>query len=468
MYGLFPALMQTEQFRASQEQAAADRAMREREFAMRQRQMDMQEATHRQQMAESGLRLKQSQGILDAQNAVTGLAAKDAEQRNTVEKQGIMAYTPETWTPTGERDYNRAYMGLAMAKGDIQGAQGLQKQNKMLDVADEAKRLADDPEFQTKALDFISTKDTFPLKVQPGTRDPKTGQLKTPDTLVFDSGYKHELKDGDRQRIALGAALTKFGMLEEGLKQFEGVSKELRDAVDRANQRTVSVSNYNSQAEDRVTRAEDRDADRVVRQEQIAAARASRAAAGAAHSATKWQQDRLERGDRLGQEAAGYAQGLSAAKALGPQGKAAADIYGTQLAGTNQRMAGLGLRPYGMKDPVPPQIIMEETRKFMETPQGAAMAPAAAYQMIESMLNGRGADPVAQATEATRAELARLRGGRAPAGAAAQAPESPEMAHARRVQAMTPEQFAVFQKMQQGQPTSPRERALLQQAGSNF
>ena len=54
--------------------------------------------------------------------------------------------------------------------------------------------------------------------------------------------------------------------------------------------------------------------------------------------------NRLGMGDKLGQEAAGYAEGMMAARAAGSkEGEA---IYGQKLAGVNSRLAALGLRPF--------------------------------------------------------------------------------------------------------------------------
>lgn len=233
---------------------------------MRQRQMAMQEEQHRLQNQEMGLRLKRTQ---DEDTAVASLA--DLQKRDAESQQfngtGLMR-------PVDEREMNNAEGAVALARRDMVGLSRTRNANRMLDVNDEAKRLAADPAFQAKAMDYISTKEIFPLKVVSGQRDPKTGRMKTADRLEFDSGFTYQLKDGDRQRIALGAALMSKGMNEEGLKVIEGVNKELRDAVDHANKRTVSASEFNSKADDRL-------ADNEVRAEQIAAARAARSAAGA-------------------------------------------------------------------------------------------------------------------------------------------------------------------------------------------
>lgn len=262
MYGLFPALMESRRLRDQEDQAA-------QEMAVRQRRLAMDEEQHRLATQEAGLRLRQQQGVEAAQKALTGLTQRDTENQQFLSGGGVGPVQPVT-----DRDINNAQLGLAYAKGDLRSAQDLHKQNRMLDVSEEAKRLSADPAFQGKVMSYISTKEIFPLKVEPGQRDPKTGRMKTADRLVFDSGYQYDLKEGDRQRIALGAALMNKGMTEEGLKVIEGVNKELRDAVDHANNRTIKASEFNSRADDRL-------ADNELRAEQIAAARAARAAAGA-------------------------------------------------------------------------------------------------------------------------------------------------------------------------------------------
>lgn len=54
---------------------------------------------------------------------------------------------------------------------------------------------------------------------------------------------------------------------------------------------------------------------------------------------------RIRQGEQLGNEAAGLAQGLARAQALGPEGKQAAAMYGEQLANVHQRMRALGINP---------------------------------------------------------------------------------------------------------------------------
>lgn len=269
MYGLFPALMESQRFRADQEQRQQEMAMRQQDQAMRQRQMAMQERQFDLQNQEMGLRLNRAK---EEDTAVAGLAdlqKRDAESQR-FDGTGLMR-------PVDDREMNNAVGAVALARRDLKGLETTRGANRVLDVQEEAKRLAADPAFQEKAMNYISTKEIFPLKVVPGQRDPKSGRMKTADRLEFDSGFKYELKEGDRQRIALGAALMSKGMNEEGLKVIEGVNKELRAAVDDANKRTVAASDFNSKADDRL-------ADNELRAEQVAAARAARAAAGASRT----------------------------------------------------------------------------------------------------------------------------------------------------------------------------------------
>lgn len=199
------------------------------------------------QRQQLGLQLNRARAIEDAQNNLSGLVKRERENQDFLASGNAGPVNPVT-----ERDFNSAQMGLATAKGDLKELDTQRGLRKKMDVADEAKRLAADPAFQQKALSFIGDSEHFPVKVVKGKRDPKTGQLMTADTLEFDTGYKHTLKDGDVQRIAYGAALHNLGMPEEATKVFSQVNKELSAAVNTANDRVLKGYDFSSKAEDRV------------------------------------------------------------------------------------------------------------------------------------------------------------------------------------------------------------------------
>ncbi len=174
--------------------------------------------------------------------------------------------------PVDERMRNNAARKYALSTGNMRDAEVFRGKNQDLDINDEVERISKDPAMQERIMGYITTKDKFPLKIREGKRNAK-GLMESPDILEFDNGYKHDLKEGDRQRIARGMALMKFGRSEEGLKAIGEVNKELAAAIDEANKRTVSMYNARSQADDRL-------ADNEVRREQILTQRAARAAAG--------------------------------------------------------------------------------------------------------------------------------------------------------------------------------------------
>ena len=210
------------------------------------------------QRQQLGLQLNRARAIEDAQNNLSGLVKRERENQDFLASGNAGPVNPVT-----ERDFNSAQMGLATAKGDLKELDTQRGLRKKMDVADEAKRLAADPAFQQKALSFIGDSEHFPVKVVKGKRDPKTGQLMTADTLEFDTGYKHTLKDGDVQRIAYGAALHNLGMPEEATKVFSQVNKELSAAVNTANDRVLKGYDFSSKAEDRV--ADNNRADQMLR-----------------------------------------------------------------------------------------------------------------------------------------------------------------------------------------------------------
>jgi hypothetical protein len=392
MYGLFPALMETQRFRADQDQRAADAEMRRQEMGMRQRQMAMQEEQNRLSQQETGLRLGR---MREEDTAVAGLAdlqRRDAESQR-FDGTGLMR-------PVDEREMNNAVGSVALARRDTAGLMASRKQNRMLDVAEEAKRLSASPEFQGQAMNYISKEGMFPVKVKPGTRDPKTGRMKTPDELVFDDGFTHTLKDGDRQKIAYGAALMKFGMNDEGLAKFAEVNKDLASLVDKANQRSVAMSQFNSQAEERVARDQDRDEDRAAR----AAARAAAGGGGAPKVDPKL--------------IAEYNNLVAEYQAAVDSGDTKRELeLRKQLPIKQAQMATAMGKTMSLRDPAPgraertltPKDRLDMAQTILASPDGRGMSLQGALQMVDQMTASPGRAPVSeieQMREALRAQNA--------------------------------------------------------------
>lgn len=459
MYGLLQGL----QAGTRDAQSANELAMRERQLAeeraMRQRQLAMQEAQHAATMESMGLQLKQQRGVDAAMEGLRGLATRDAAQQQQLGERGIMSFAPEDWTDTSERAYNQKYMGLAAAKGDAEGMNKLQMRGKLLEANEEAQRLAQDMPAARKLILPFFDKSAIPVTIVPGTTDPKTGKQKTPDRIKFEDGYEHEVSDADVVRMLQGAMYSKRGLNDEADKAFESVNKRLRDAVNEGNKRKLEGYKFEETSRHNIANEE-------LRAEQIAAARAARAAALEQKKLGSWQMDRLLKGEKLGQEASGYAQGLAASRAAGPQGKAAADIYSQHLAGVHQQMRGLGLSVPEPKGP--PEMKSLGDGMFQLGGEVYTLQPGGKGKdgkpQPPKLVKVAGAGPSALdlALEAYQGQ-----NGAAPLGLA-KPTESPEMEMARRIQSLTDEQFAVYQKVQRGEPTNPRERAILKAAGLNF
>lgn len=454
MYGLLQGL----QAGTRDAQAANELAMRERQMAeeraMRQRQLAMQEAQHAAAMESMGLQLKQQRGIDTAMEGLRGLQKREQDNQAFIAS-GLAGPV----MPVTEQDQNNAYMGLAHAKGDIESASKLQRRNKLLEANEEAQRLAQDMPAARKLILPFFDKSAIPVTIVPGTTDPKTGKQKTPDRIKFEDGYEHEVSDADVVRMLQGAMYSKRGLNDEADKAFESVNKRLRDAVNEGNKRKLEGYKFEEASRHNIANEE-------LRGEQIAAAKAARLAALAQHGATKWQMDRLRKGEKLGQEASGYAQGLAASRAAGPQGKAAADIYSQHLAGVHQQMRGLGLSVPEPKGP--PEMKSLGDGMFQLGGEVYTLQPGGKGKdgkpQPPKLVKVAGAGPSALdlALEAYQGQ-----NGAAPLGLA-KPTESPEMEMARRIQSLTDEQFAVYQKVQRGEPTNPRERAILKAAGLNF
>ena len=237
MYGLFPALMETQRFRADQDQRQQEMAMRQQEFGMRQRQMAMQEEQHRLQNQELGLRL----GRMKEEDAA-GANLADLQKRDVESQQfngtGLMR-------PVDDREMNSALGQYAIARRDPAGMVAARNANRMLDVNDEAKKLSQDPEFQAKVMDYVHKDNRFPAQYVPATYDPKTKKQLTPARFDIEGKKPIELSQGDVQQFAYGAALMNKGLTQEGLKHIETINKDLAAMVQRAEQRAVQAGEVN-------------------------------------------------------------------------------------------------------------------------------------------------------------------------------------------------------------------------------
>jgi hypothetical protein len=246
------------------------------------------------------------------------------------------------------------------------------------------------------------------------------------------------LSAADQKKLAGAQALYERNP-ERALKIIAEVNGDLAKVIAAENQQGEAVVRAGNDVAGRSHAASHQDA--VLREtgrhnravEGITAARANRENVAMA---------RLEQGDALGREAAGYAEGLARARSLGTAGKEAADIYSAQLAGTHERMRGLGLNPGNDRMRMSPKDEMA----------ARAQLKTAGYndQQIEAMVTGY--DPVAR-----MAELLQARGG-APAqpganGGVRMPLKNPTLSQ---LQAMSPEAVARY-----AEAGSPIARAML-------
>ena len=237
-----------EELRLRRQREEREAAMREQEFGLRKREFDMREAQHAATMEQLGMQLQQQRGVNSAMENIRGLTKREREDKAHVD-----AGLPGPVRPdVTERDYNREFMGLAAAKGDVEGMAKLQLRDKILSAHEMAQRMYADPTMREKVYEYLD-KSAVPLKVIRGERDQKTGRMKTPDTLQFDDGYTHKLNEADTLRMLQGIALSKAGLQTEADAAFEGVNKRLRDAVDVGNKRTLTAYDMQARTDDRMT-----------------------------------------------------------------------------------------------------------------------------------------------------------------------------------------------------------------------
>ena len=196
MYGLLQGL----QAGTRDAQSANELAMRERQLAeeraMRQRQLAMQEAQHAATMESMGLQLKQQRGIDTAMEGIRGLRKREQDNETF-----LASGQPGPVMPVTELDRNKAFLGLADAKGDVEGAAKIQMRNKLLEANDLAKQWAADPAMREKVYEFMD-KSAIPLRIERGEWDPVKRQMKTPDKIIWDDGGKpHALNENGRAHV---------------------------------------------------------------------------------------------------------------------------------------------------------------------------------------------------------------------------------------------------------------------------
>lgn len=243
MAGLYEALS-----RGAADSRSADqlRAQQAQQAAL----LAMQQETHAQNMRQGQLQIDESQGRADAMGQLRGLQNRDEANRRGMEEDinrpggGLPQYLRNDFQGDAtEREYNRAYGGVAASRGDLKGAQGFQQQNKLLDVQDTAKRLSENPEWRSKVMDHIHKDNRFLGKYEPAKFDKNGRQL---TAAAFDlQGQKVELSPQDEQGIAYGVALMKHGMTQEGLAHISGVNKEIGAMIAKANGNLTGAAKEN-------------------------------------------------------------------------------------------------------------------------------------------------------------------------------------------------------------------------------
>ncbi len=265
--------------RSGMSDARAEREMQLR-AAAEQRARELHDLNmQRMNMELSGLRRRddalnevvalQGQGL--QRSKADKLAGDDFDAAFAASEKGLPmpAMTPEIQqaynapAAPSERQMLAAMQKFALASGDMQGFQGLQRQTKLLDVSDRARELAKSPEFQQRALGMLDKSSLVQARFTQPVYDAK-GKMTMPAQLVFDAGGKVDLSEADLTRLAYGAALVDMGFAKEGVEAISSVNKDLGVMVDRANNRIIQTQNSNQGAIDKM-----RDNDRADEQMRI-------------------------------------------------------------------------------------------------------------------------------------------------------------------------------------------------------
>lgn len=427
-----------------------DRAMRRDEAD---RQYALQKEAHDADMKERGLRMADLERVGAATQNLTNVYSRGVPTGEFGAASPTMMGPPDpVYRPANDAEKLNAQRGLAAATKNVTALGQLDEREIELQVA----RDVMDPQFidtATRGLNLshpsITAKDA-PLD--------KNGNPTGPRTLTMsfvgpdgDAQFK-TFSGADRQRVALGYAYIQRGRAQKGIEMLASVDRDLAARAHQDVMEQMQLAQANMQAaqayetgrHNRATEANQRDHTRLVgqqvRQGQV-------------------QQERLEKGEKLGQLADSYYQGIRAAQGLGKDGEAAVKSYQTALQGVNSQMAGIGLRPYDPKaargfDPVK---YSEAYKNF-----AATMSPELAQAKADELFGG-GVDYNALADSLKQASLAKAaaqgKGGKAAAGL------SPEQNESQAVYNMNPEQLAAYKKWKSGEPTSPGDRKLLRQAG---
>lgn len=273
MYGLMEGIRAG----GSDARSDAEMALQRQRLAMQQAQDARAAEQHALNLREGNLRLGGLQRIDQATQALMDLntqgaqavqsqtaADDDFEAANRANMQGLPmpAYNPSVYanvkaTP-GERDFNRAAMGLAAARGDLSQMTALRGEQKKTAISETFKadmaRMSKDPAFRQTVYSYFNVEGALPITIKQAPLDkngkptgPAIMQITSPDG---DPTQTRELKigAGQEQQILLGVAYMKHGMDEEGLRIIGGVNKDLAKAIDNANENTVKAFNANTQA----------------------------------------------------------------------------------------------------------------------------------------------------------------------------------------------------------------------------
>lgn len=282
MFGLMEGIRQGGQDARSD----AELALQRQRFALQQAQDARAAEAHAQGMQEGSLRLgglrrvdQATQALVDmntqgAQSAAANRVADDdfdAANRASAQGMPLPAYNPAIYAaankpaPT-DKDFTKAMMGLAAAKGDLASIAAARHEQKKQDVADELKanmeKFSKDPEFRQTVYSYINREGAMLITARQPPLD-KNGKATGPVTLniVSPDGDPTKTKElrvgaGQEQQIMLGVAYMKHGMADEGLKIIAGVNADLAKTIHNANEITVKAENSNTLAGQRFDTAE--------------------------------------------------------------------------------------------------------------------------------------------------------------------------------------------------------------------
>ena len=223
----------------------AEEARKAQEFEWRKRDQERKTADMlAEDTAIGDMRTLNTVGRVDygGETGARGLQAAEGDYKREAARMGL----PRADVPTGaravaaapatDRDFNRAEMGLALARRDAAGISAARTAGKKLDIADTTneniKRAAEDPEFLRTMVGHLNLNNGR-TTIDQGLDEKGKRVRPASITYVRDDGGVHVIQPSATQLKTVASALAhmQHGEVETGIQLLAGVDKTIAEAA---------------------------------------------------------------------------------------------------------------------------------------------------------------------------------------------------------------------------------------------